>query len=312
MGLAGIPWLLWPRGRYRAVNWVIFSFPLVFLVVVLQFQLINAKYLLPILVFWYLAAAVFLKDAMTGLMLRIGAGFNGEGLQTPGRRMLTRFSGWLPLALRVPLTSIACACAVLLPAIPSWVAALRQVDIHTRPDTRQIAAQTLRAQARPGDRVLLEPNTLTLDPRVIRSGWQLQIIRASRTSRISGSRIPSDGLLPSQIAHSPKDIEHCPRYVLVNPGEARKTRDAAGRAVYGMPYPAGYYRTLRQHYRLKAVLSPYPIHRSPLLLQRQWETRGFPDLYADIQRHKGERLQPGPLLALMERRTAQGSDRGAE
>jgi hypothetical protein len=35
-------------------------------------------------------------------------------------------------------------------------------------------------------------------------------------------------------------------------------------------------------------------------------------LYADIQRYKGERLQPGPLLALMERRTTQGSDRGAE
>lgn len=285
LGLAGLPWIL---RRHPIRNRIVFSFPLVFLLVVLQFQLINAKYLLPVMVFWYLAAAVFLNDLITRLI--------GLSSRLVKNRRLLSWSRLCP----VSPTSAVYIGAVLLLAIPSWLASLRHISIYTRPDVRQIAAKALRARARPNDRVLLEPDTLTLDPRVIRSGWQLQNIQETSLPRLTGSAFFAP------VSHSFQDIALRPRYVLINLGTARKKRDTAGQTVYEMPYSTDYYRTLQEHYQLKSLFSPYKIAISPFLMRHQWKTLGFPGLYASIQQHKSGRLRPGPLLALMERRSTPG------
>jgi hypothetical protein len=278
LGLIAIPYFLWLGPNRRRV---VLGFPLVFLLAVLQFQLINAKYLLPIIVFWVLFAFALL------------------------RVLIQRLSTWgKPSILTVPTTTIAFALIALAISLPAWMETLGYVKTYTRLDTRQQAARTLHQLAAPGDAVLLEPDTLTLNPRVIRSGWHLQMIEpVAFEVAIDPTSIPRTKKAASaELLEKAKETERLPRFVLLNLGNAEEKNTASGTHYYEMPYAPRYYARLKTDYRLKTVFAPYPI-RLPLQRMRHiGETAGFPALYTWIQDTKGGRKNPGPLLILMERR----------
>lgn len=272
MGLLGIPWALW---RYRSKAIILWSFPLVFLAVVLQFELINAKYLLPILTFWYLAAAVFLKDSLAGV---------AKGLQKLGMTTPPLLCGLVYVILALSATS--------LNAMESF----QYVAVYTRAETRQTAMQRIQATVENGDRFFLEPDTLTLDNRIFRSQVVVSDYQHGHFQRVINA--------PTAMQHI--DLKAlAPRYILINFGKADKRRHTDGRTYYRMPYETAYYQYMQQHYRIKAVYAPFKIFMTLPEMQHELDDNGFPSLYKQIQHHKTQRRQPGPLMLWMERRPSE-------
>jgi hypothetical protein len=264
-GLAGIILALW---KARPKSWVLLSFPLAFLLVVLQFRLINAKYLLPIFPFWYLMAAYFLHN----------------GLQ------------WLHAKFprHLPQTVLPWIFALMVLAVSSFNAweATRYAYIHTHRDTRAIATERIEQWVEEGDRFLLEPNTLTLKNRLFRT-WLI-------TAEYKNGHFQVFNQIPDEMKNVNLTILN-PRYVLINFGEAEKKQDVQGRTYYQMPYNPKYYQILQSRYQLVAIFAPYQISLSYPSMQQILHKHGFANLYAEIQENKTTRKRPGPCLLLMKR-----------
>lgn len=267
--IPGLLGMAWGFLKARRQSLVLLSFPLVFLMVVLQFQLINAKYLLPLFPFWYLMAALFYRNALQGLSRR-----------------------W-PL-LRSPVLGILLVAGV---SFWTWTESTRYINTFTRSDTRNVATSAVQRLVRPNDTLILEPDTLTLDNRLFRS-WLIM-------ARYTGERFLVQNQAPDKIKQL--NLAHLqPRWVMLNFGEAQKQQDAQGNTIYTMPYSADYYKTLQQHYALKATFAPYTIHLPPQEMAEILRHEGFGALYGKIQQHKTTRQRPGPFLLLMERQTPSG------
>jgi hypothetical protein len=266
LGLIGIPYSLW---KARPKSWMLLSFPLLFLLVVLQFRLINAKYLLPIFPFWYLMAALALHDG-TALLQR----------QFPRR---------IPQKT-VPMLY---ALLVLLVASPNLFDTGHYVTTYVHTDTRNMATNYLKAHAQEGDTLLLEPDTVTLDNRLFRT-WTV-------IARYQNGHFSLNNQAPEIMNQLDLSAMH-PRFVLVNFGEANKKRDAQGHTYYEMPYSRPYYEELRRHYDLTAIFPPYHVNISQPAMQTTIYTSGLAELYADVQAHKTARKRPGPCLLLFSRR----------
>lgn len=310
LGLIAIPYFLRKGPHQRRA---VLAFPLVFLLAVLQFQLINAKYLLPVIVFWVLFAFAFLHSIVQAVADKSGI---QAGVKTGSQAQSTSHSKPQP----VPLVSIVFGLLAVALLSSPWLETLAYVKIYTRPDTRQQAAQALYTLAHPNEAVLLEPDTLTLNPRVIRSGWHFQVIEPP-SSQVRAFEMT---LKPPPVPHTApllqvkgsasagtleiaKKVGRLPRFVLLNLGNANKKTTASGNNYYEMPYAPSYYGTLQANYSLKTVFAPYAIHLEQARLQHTWRAAGFPALYALIQEAKSGRKNPGPLLILMERRTPPAS-----
>jgi hypothetical protein len=264
-GLFGIIWGLW---KARPKAWVLLSFPLVFLLVVLQFRLINAKYLLPIFPFWYLMAALFLHDMLTGVQ--------------------TKFPKRIPLKALPALYAV----LVLLVASPNLFDTGHYVATYLQPDTRNLATIHLTSQVREGDRLLLEPDTITLDNHLFRA-WTVKAMYRQ-------GHFLLDNQSPDIMQQMNLDVQQ-PRFVLVNFGEANKQRHPDGSVFYEMPYSKEYYEQLRQQYDLTALFAPYQVKLPLSIMQSTFKESGLDSLYAEVQGHKTARKRPGPCLLLFER-----------
>lgn len=265
LGLFAVPYLAWRHSR-RAI--VLLSFPLVFLLVVLQFQLINAKYLLPLYPFWFLAVAVLLQDFLSALSAR---GF----LKLPAKAM--------PALLTV---------LVVAASYPVLFDSIRHASIHSRPDTRNMAEQAIRALAINGNRIFMEPDTLTLHNQNYRSG--IYMVQAER-KRFKPMFLPFASM-------SQADLNLIrPDYVLIDLGQADKQKDSSGKTFYRMPYSPAYYAYLQKHYRFNNLFTPYTIHLSHGQIDSILQAQGIGELYAAIQQNKTSRTHPGPALLLLQR-----------
>jgi 4-amino-4-deoxy-L-arabinose transferase-like glycosyltransferase len=265
LSLLAIPWMF-RRHPQRAV--ILFSFPLVFLLVVMQFRLINAKYLLPVFPFLFLGTAVLLRD-----VVRIV-------LESRGLQFLAR---WQPAAY---------TALVLLSAIPAISATTEHVRIHVNPDTRNTATHYLQKLTMPNDRLLLEPETVTLDNRITRASVVI--------ANYDGKRFHSTPRIVNEMATLNPETIH-PRYVLMDFSEMESRKDAQGHTYYELPHAnPTYYRVLRQQYHFKAIFAPYSIYLPEDAMARELATNGFESLYARIQNNKTTRQSPGPLLLLLE------------
>jgi 4-amino-4-deoxy-L-arabinose transferase-like glycosyltransferase len=260
-GLLGMVWGLW---KYRRQSLVLLSFPLVFLLVVLQFQLINAKYLLPLFPFWYLMAALFYRDVFRRLTMKWPRPYS----LAAGTLLVIAVSFW------------------------TWMESAKHLATYSRADTRNIATTAIQRLVRPNDTLLLEPDTLTLDNRLFRS-W---LVRAQYTN----GQFQIENLAPDEMHRITLD-QYQPRWVLLNFGEAQKQKASQGNTVYTMPYLPAYYRTMQRQYTLKATFAPYTIHLSQQQMTQILHTEGFGALYGEIQRNKTSRLRPGPFILLMEK-----------
>ena len=153
--IAGLLGMVWAGIRYRTKALVLLSFPIVFLLVVSQFRLINAKYLLPVYPFWYLMTALFLQDTVLGLH--------------------QRWPQWFQKAALLPLFGLLIAGAAAWNAIGS----AHYLAVYTKPDTRQEALAELPLMVQNGDRLLMEPDTLTLNNRILRSSLISAVFQAN-------------------------------------------------------------------------------------------------------------------------------------
>jgi hypothetical protein len=268
--LLGLPGMIWMFMKHRRQALVLLSFPLVFLLVVLQFKLINAKYLLPLFPFWYLAASLFVLSGVTFCQKRWFP-------QTSGSAGLLAFS-----------------LLMILLALPSFSTSSQYIRIQRQPDTRNLAFNACQGLVRPRDRFLLEPDTLTMNNRLYRSRMVVADYQATSFATESHEIGEMDRLNLSDIH---------PRYVLMDLGRAEKSKDAQGQIRYLTPYAPDYYQRLQTEYRLKQIFSPYQIRLSLSAMQQSLSTEGFGGLYARIQNNKSKRRTPGPLLLLLEQKT---------
>ncbi len=247
--------------RRRAAACILFSFPLLFLLVVCQFQLVNAKYLLPVYPFLYLAAAAFLEM----LAFRLAGRFCWKDSA----------AGWIFFAL------------VAGTAFPTMAESLEHVQVFTQPDTRNIAWEALRETARPGDRFFSEPDTVPLDPHHYRSSvttgdWQGDHFRI----------VPHAGgqMDTIQIA----DIR--PRYILME--LKGKRRNGIYKMQYGQDYYD--YVQQHYRWRKLFATHPLSLNEDSLMAIQQTQgfaalTESIKGHEA------GKRRYPGPLMLLLER-----------
>ena len=251
LSLLGLPWMLY---RYRARAVVLLSFAAVFLMVVTQFRLINAKYLLPLFPFLFLSAAVFMQDALAGL-----------------RR---RFAPDLSKAVAVGLYTV----LMTLLALPAVLDSSQYVAVYRRVDTRTSATAYIQKITLPSDRVFLEPETITLNNRI----YNAVLVVADRRQHGFSTR--------ESLKHEMARVDLSavqPRYVLINFSEAQKQRDAHGNVQYQMPYDnSGYYRLLARHYQVRKVFAPYTVFLDPAEIAETYQKQGLGPLYAKIQASK--------------------------
>ncbi len=278
-GFAGIALGLW-KARRPAL--VLLSFPLLFLAVVSQFHLINAKYLLPVIPFWYIMAALALRDAFAGLRAITFPRLSAQRAAMLAGLLVIGLSFW------------------------TWTASLSHIHIFTKADTRNFAYDQLISMVRPGDRILLEPDTLTMDNAVYRT-WMVIADCKGRNSQ--GPKFELE-------LHSPSDMRRVslssmqPKYVLLNLGAAEKLRASNGKTYYQMPYKTSYYRDLRNQYHLKSVFAPFSVRLTKRQMQTLMQREGFSSFYEELQHQKSDRKRPGPSMLLFERQDAPAETNG--
>ena len=268
VGFAGVPWLLW---RYRFRAWVLLALPVVFILVVSQFRLINAKYLLPVLPFWCLAAAVVLQDALFWLVARL------------------KFSQPLAVVFFIPLWLGI-----------SWTSlhdSLMHVKVFQRPDTRNHALIILRDRVQLGERVFSEPDTVPLEPRFFRSMVTIGDWRGNGF----------DMLVKDDMQMANIDIREVrPDYVLMIL-KAKKFTDQHGNEAYRMVYQPAYYQYVQANYQWVQLFSPLKLDVDDATLKRIQAQKGFVALTRAIKDHEeGKRRNAGPLMLLMKRKSASG------
>ncbi len=357
LALLGVPWTIW---KYSRKSLILFSFPLLFLLVMLQFQLMNAKYLLPVIAFGYVGAAAMLGDWVRFFVERFikrgvktlmatgksqGSPVTSDATAREKRPRLDRakIAQLQQTATRNGLIALLGLGTLL--AVPALLDDVQYVSIHTHRDTRELATESLQRLAKPGDLLFLEPNTITLDTHVILNGvvvtrravsGSLAVVPSHRTSAVHTiMQGPAHGVaaLPDPpstapaveatdlsgkafirdtgLTQLPDALSHfaalSPQFVLLNLGEAEKTRDAAGQTQYAMPYAAhaDYYAALRQNYHVAGLYPPFPVSLTRNAMDTLAREQGIGPLYAAIQSNRGNRFRPGPILLLMER-TAPG------
>lgn len=264
-GLLGMVWGLW---KYPRPSLVLLSFPIVFLLVVLQFQLINAKYLLPLFPAWYLMTALLLRDIMQLASKSLSPRLPDAASGVLAALLVIGFSFW------------------------TWTGSAQYIATYTHADTRNIATDAIKTLVQPHDRLLLEPDTLTLDNRLFRT-WLV-------FATYNGQRFQVKAHSPNKMRQLDLAVLH-PRFVVIDFGKAEKMKDSHGKPFYQMPYTPTYYDALLRHYTLKAIFAPYTIHLSPAVMKETLKSQGFGPLYGKIQQHKTSRKRPGPVLVLMER-----------
>jgi hypothetical protein len=267
LGLLGILTLWVPASRFepqplrRPVALLLISFPLLFLLVLCQFRLVNAKYLIPILPFWYLFGALFLSRAVAWLRQ-------------------------IPQTVQVPVF----ATGLLLLAWPLLENSLGYVLVHRQADTRTLARHYLETQIPLGTHVLTEPETVPL------ASWtpvlgQMMVVRHTLQQGHPVFTVAAQGESIEPLASLPQ-----PAYVLVM---LKPIKDPSGRKV--LPHPSAYYQTLHDHYRIKAVFSPYPVKVPLSTLSNQPD---FMAIYSLLKPKKAKAKRPGPLMLLLEAQSA--------
>lgn len=269
--------------RHPVMGWVLLSFPLCFLMVVLQFRLVNAKYLLPLFPFFYLCSAYSYWHA-----LRFLSG-------------LIRFS-WT----RTPVFRYA-GTILLIPLASCWTLyqSFIYVAIHSRVDTRVLASQYLETQfhkaAPTSPHVLLEPETLTLDSQILRKTFQLT---SKRPKNVSPHPVwTGETFQAAQLVEVMKQKK--PEYVVLNIGEAKKIKLKNGTRHYQMPFSPAYYQTLKADYQLLAVFYPYVRSLSNKRLRHVLAQSDFSTLYKMIRSYSSKRYRPGPYLLLLKRKNTE-------
>jgi hypothetical protein len=275
LGLFSLLKALWQITKQRDFGRaaVVFVFPLLFLLLLLHFQLINAKYLLPVSLFWLLTAAYTLKELS---------------------RSITR-KGWFPLFSLVGLSI----------AMSNWVFMEPSPSLYKHPDTRQIAAQIIKDSLRSGQNVLLEPDTLTLGPQVLRFGnwlrqnWSWQEKRwKTKTPSFNKRAMPLSPVLTTSSDLVPPTLLSNDQLLVFNLGAAVKLPHSKR---YIMRFPDSYYRELAKRYRLKKLLTPFPIRNNDDRWRCRWASEPLSQLYAELRQQKGKQDMPGPILLILER-----------
>lgn len=131
--LAGVAYTAW---QYRRTGWILLSFVLGFLLVVSQFQLINAKYLLPVIPFLGMFAVILVHDLFTRL---------------PVQRHASTITGWLMVLMSLPMT------------LKTW----EHVRTYEQADTRIQAYQALTGLLQNGNTVYADPETVPLNGKAL-------------------------------------------------------------------------------------------------------------------------------------------------
>lgn len=265
LALLGIPWI---AKRYRPVSWVLLSFPLVFLLVVSQFKLVNAKYLLPTYPFLFLAASAVLHALVHQVQNRISMPPQATG----------RLFGFL---------------VVMAAGLTLWETA-EYVNVHTEKDSRNFAWQAIHELAQPGDRFFSEPDTVPLDPHYY------------RTSVTMGDWTGSDFHLIVQDDAQMHDVDITrirPRYILMEL-KGHTDQDASGRQIYRMQYDPAYYEYVQRNYRWLKLFPTHPLALDEAGMKAILEEKDFAALTKAIKDNEaGKRKHPGPLLLMLARKT---------
>jgi hypothetical protein len=215
LGLAGIGYGLLKRGPK---SWLLYSFPLGFLLVVCQFRLINAKYLLPVFPFWFIACADFLLAVENQLVQRLSG------------RMLRK------------AVLAASSLLLILASLPLFSATRKHIVMYSQEDTRTSAWHGLLREVPVGAGLLLELETADILNRMSDEAVLTTRLPGARGFQVTGTVDLMHGVRQARPAE----------YLLIS---LKPYRDKDDRQ--RLKQSDDYYRYLSRHYVVVDVFIPY-------------------------------------------------------
>jgi hypothetical protein len=227
------------------------------LLVLSQFRLVNAKYLIPVIPFWYLLASAVIVS-LFGKLQKIGL-----------RKTPALFQGILLSVL------------ILLMGVPNLNEINHYCRIQAQQDTRTEARQFLGHYIRQNVAIVTEPETVplaTLSPERI-EGLLLGFSPKTQDFYIRRSLSISRDMLE----------QDKPEYILI---QLKPLRDPRNKQPV-LRYPLTYYQYLFNHYQVVTVFNPY---RRDLKIATMNLATDYRELYRHISNKDRVRLGPLMVL----------------
>jgi len=251
---------------------VLLAFPITFIAVTSQFQLVNSKYLLPIYPFLAILTVAGVLNAFRQLMAKI-----------------------LPEASK----GVAAVATLLLLLGCSWPVVdqtLGHLQRYSRPDTSQLVYQQVYSLLKPGQTVYGEPETIPL-------GIPPQLKNAGLVAKQSlrPHWLEEVGSL-EQYDHIPLHLQQLetyhPQLIVV------RLKPRTGDNGKYLPYSDAYYQFLTQHFRLKLLVHPYLPNATSIAQPYKNHAMTKTDLlalYEDFKPVRKHPISPGDIFLIFER-----------
>jgi hypothetical protein len=259
---------------------VLASFPVLFLLVLCQFRLVNAKYMLPILPFWYVLVS-------TGLV---------QGFFLLKHKLIQQEK--LAKVLAILLFTI-----LMLPnAIATNRFKMQMNQPNTRTQARMFLDEVVYNHSSETATVFAEPESIPL----VDWSFPKESGVLARHNPASGKDLQTYEPLANFAVSEDVIQKNQPNYVVML---FKPIKDPDGNPM--MPYPITYYQYLSQHYRVLAIQNPYQPQKEKSnpsdwqvfkSLESQEDWLAF---YNNLKPKKSGALQAGPLLIILERQWQQ-------
>jgi hypothetical protein len=280
---------------------ILASFPVLFLLVLCQFRLVNAKYILPILPFWYLLVSAGLTEGFFKLnrFLKLNRLFKLNQGSGPPRQ------GWTKLLALLLFTVL-----MFHNALSTNRFRMQMSQPNTRTQARMFLDQTLshkreqtiQAGAHPTRTVFAEPESIPLvDWSFPKESGILAQHNPNPEQSLKSDKLQSYQLILSLPITDTTLQNHQPDYVVIL---LKPIKDPEGNPM--MPYPISYYQYLSQHYRLLEIQNPYKTQgekskRSDGQVFRTLESQeDWLAFYDTLKPKKSDAQQAGPILLILE------------
>lgn len=266
--------------HHNAKRLILASFPVLFLLVLCQFRLVNAKYILPILPFWYLLLTAGLVHGFFHLKNR-----------------------WIKQQRWDKLLVILLFVVLMLPNATATNRFKIQMSLpNTRTEARMLLDEQIYHHANPQATVFAEPESIPL------IDWSFP-----KESGVLAQHNPASGKdlqAYNNLGSFPVSLEtlqqHQPHFAVML---LKPIKDPDGNPM--MPYPLPYYQYLSQHYRVIGIQTPYTELEKKSeqangqvfkTLESQEDWLAF---YNRLKPKKSHARQAGPILITLERQWQQ-------
>ena len=259
---------LFPQGYDWKKGWIVLSFPVLFFLVIAQFRLVNAKYLLPITPFLMMSGVLFISWGIQRFRAYL-------------RSLKTAPKAWTFMLVFVSFVmNLALFFYVFQPLA---LKSLASVTGHLNSNNILVVTQELLVTVlKPDKRLLLEKFTFPA-----RSFSMME-------KNFEGIELLQMGE-PETTVKTLKTFQ--PDYILINP---KSIKDGDNHPM--LRFPPDYYAYLRQHFETVAIITPYDRQAK---IDYPSDAEDYLALYQAVRAYgkanKKRSQSPGPVLLLLKK-----------